>query len=398
LCFGIYLKDLFFDIKDSKKTIRLLAICAIAIIGFHTTVMAFYHLRSATEVYQFIDSDEVEVLNWIKENTAPDAILATSGHPKGDIGGGGNSYSWWVEGYSTRVCISSGDLKYYSYQRERDQVRQANRIFGGTYSAEYDNLKVTEGYPSSATNPEIAVFLDKDYQDMFALNDGMHQLFFSPNENEQEPFVAAFYSENRTSSISHGDTWANITIKYEQPYFELSRSISMGEEKSSVDVVFQIQPKGATLRLFKLNVWSMFKTALEDCEISDDYRVFLSYAIQDEIADAQVRVLETNGKLEGGRVLFDDPEEFMPVISYTFEPVQESLYVRIRITIESASENTDKPEGPQFYDSYDLLKELNISYILLNKNRANEFQRFLYDKEHFTKVFHNESIFIFKVS
>ena len=91
LCFGIYLKDLLFDIKNSRKTIRLLAICFIAIIGFQTTVMTFYHLREATEIYQFIENDEIQVLNWIKENTAPTTILATSGHPKGDIGGGGNS-------------------------------------------------------------------------------------------------------------------------------------------------------------------------------------------------------------------------------------------------------------------------------------------------------------------
>lgn len=398
LCFGIYLKDLFFDIKNSKKTIRLLAICFIAIIGFQTTVMTFYHLRSATEVYQFIGNDEIEMLNWIKENTAPDATLATSGHPKGDIGGGGNSYSWWVEGYSTRVCVCSGDLKYYSYQRERDQVRVANRIFAGTYSAEYENLRVTEAYPSSSTNPEISAFLDKDYQDMFALNDEKHQLFLSPNENEQELPVAAFYSENSTSSIQYGDTWANITVIYEQPNFELIRSIIMGEEESSVDVVFKILPKNSTLNLFKVNLWALFDTALEDCEISKDYVVSLSRTLANENAQAQIMVLETNGKLEGGRVLFDDPKGSMPVISYSFEPLEESLYVRIRITIESPTEDADDAQGLRFYDSYDLIKELHIDYILLNKGRANEFQRFLYESEHFAKVFKNESIVIFKVT
>jgi len=397
LCFGIYLRDLFFDIKNSRKTIRLLAICFIAIIGFHTTVMTFYHLRSATEVYQFIENDEIQVLNWIKANTAPDATLATSGHPKGDIGGGGNSYAWWIEGYCKRVCVCSGDLKYYSYQKEQDEVRIANRIFAGTYSAEYENLRVTESYPSSTTNPEIAAFIDNDYQEVLALNDAQHQLFFSPNENEQELSVAAFYSENRTSSIKYGDTWANITVTYEQPYFELIRSIIIGEEKSSVDVVFQILPKNSLLRLFKVNLWALFDTSLEECEIGKDYVVSLSQVTPKEWARTQITVLETNGNLEGARVLFEDPKESKPVISYSFEPLQDSLYVCIRIFTESSTEDTDDTQTLHFYDSYDLIKDLHIDYILINRYRANQFQRFLYDSEHFTEEFQNESIVIFKV-
>jgi hypothetical protein len=398
LCFGIYLRDLLFDIKHSKTAVKLLAICFIAIIGFQTTVMMLTQLRSATEVYQFIENDELQMLNWIKENTAPNTILATSGLPKGDIGGGGNSYSWWIEGYCTRICICSGDLKYYSYQREQDQVRLANRIFGGTYSAEYDNLRVTEAYPSSSINPKISAFLDKDYQEMFALNDGQHQLFFSQDENEQNLSTAAFCSENRTSSIKYGDTWANITVTYELPNFELTRSVIMGEEDSSVDVIFQILPKDTTLELFKVNLWTLFETVMEDCEINNDYTVSISRTVADEEAQAQIMVLETDGKVKGGRVLFSDLEGSAPVISYSFEPLQESLYVRLRISIDTPTEDTDNVQGLNFYDSYDLLKELQIDYIVLNKNRSNEFQRFLFDNEHFTEVFQNYSISIFKVS
>jgi len=398
LCFGIYLRDLFLDTKNSKNTIRLLAICFIAIIGFHTTAMMLFHLRTATNVYQFIENDEIQALNWIKENIPSDATLATSGHPKGDIGGEGNSYSWWVEGYCKRVCLCSGDLKYYSYQRERDQVRVANHIFAGTYSAEYENLRVTEAYPSSTTNPQISAFFDKDYQEMLTLEDRKHQMFFSPNENEQESSIAPFCAENSTSSVTYGDTWANFTVTYELSNFELTRSVLMGEAESSVDVVFQILPKDSTLRLFKVNLYALFDTALENCEISDDYVVSLSQPESSEGVETRIMVLETNGKVGGGTVLFADPKDSMPVVSYSFEPLQESLYVRIRIFIEASTEEPDNAQTLHFYDSYDLIKELHIDYILLNKGRTNEFDRFNADSEHFAQVFKNESIFIFKVT
>jgi hypothetical protein len=399
LCFGIYLRDLFPDIKNSRKPIYVLAICFIAIIGFQTTVMTIYHLRIATEVYQFIEDDEIEALRWIKENTAPNAIMATSGHSKGDIGGEGNSYAWWIEGYSKRVCIFSGDLKYFSYQNERDEIRIANRIFAGTYSVESENLRVTESYPSSTSNPEIAALIDKDYQSILALNDAQHQLFFSPNENEQELSVAAFYSENRTASIIYGDTRANITFTYEQPYFELIRSIIMGEDGSSVDVVFKILPKNSTLRLFKVNLWALFDTSLEDCEISKDYVISLSQAPPNDGTQTQIKILETNGEL-GGRVLFEDPRDSQPVISYFFEPLQDSLYVRIRIFIESSAEHDNETQALHFSfdNSYELIKDLHIDYIVLSKDQENEFQRFLWDYEHFAEVFQNESIIILRVT
>ncbi len=285
LCFGIYLRDLFFDVvwlfdnikeniiihayksvKNSRKTIYLLVICFISIIGFYSTVMTFRYFYpnnrsviAAPLSYQFIENDEIEAFKWIKENTAPNATIATSGHPNGNIGGGGNSYGWWIEGYCKRVCVFSGDLNYFSYKLERDEIRIANRIFAGTYSAEYENLRVTESYPSSTTNPKIAAFIDNDYQDMSYLKRCPTSIVFLSKRKPSENRIAPFYSENRTSSIEYGDTWANLTFTYEQPYFELIRSIIIGEEKSSVDVVFQILPKNSTLRLFKVNLWCIVR-------------------------------------------------------------------------------------------------------------------------------------------
>jgi hypothetical protein len=403
LTFGIYLKDLFVDFvrtraKTSKRTIRLLAICLIAIIGFYTTVMTFYHLLNATEFYQFIEYDEIEALNWIKKNTPPNAVLATSGHPKGDVGGGGNSYSWWVEGYCKRICISAGDLEYYSYQKERDQVQIANRIFAGTYYAEYENLRVTEDYPSITKNPEISAFIEGEYKEIFAIKDEKHQLFFSPYENKSQ---IGFYSENNTLSIDE-DLPANITVTYDLPQFELTRSIIMGENKSSVDALYKILPKNTTLKLFKVNLWALFNTALENCEISEDYTVSLFPAQTNEGAETQIRILEHNGEIEDASVVFEDPKWSNPVISYSFKPIEESLYVHIRIIIESSSpKNDNNTQAIPIYDTYNLIKDLDIDYILINRYRINQFHRFLDDTQqsnHFTEIYQKGAIVIFKVN
>lgn len=399
LCFGIYLKDLFSDVKNSEGPIRILVICFIAIIVFHTTVTSLLHFERSIEFYQFIEDDEIKALNWIKENTAPNATLATSGHPKGGIGGGGNSYAWWIEGYSNRVTVCSGDLKYYSYPSEREEVQKANRIFAGTYSAEYENLRVAEGGPSTATNPKIAAFVDKDYQDLLILNDYQHQLFFTSNENEQE--YIGIGCDNRTSSIEYGDTWANFTFTCHQTFFDVTRSVIMGEEKSSVDVVFQVVPKNVTLLSFQVNLWALFETTWKNCDYSEDHNVVsLSPTPPNKGVQTHIRVLETNGNLWDAGVMFADPSGSRPEVYYSFEPLQDSLYVRLRIIVEPSTEDTDETQTLRFYDSHGLIKDLHVDYILLNRGRENEYDRFLADSENFSEVkeFQNNRIKIFEVT
>jgi hypothetical protein len=401
LCFGIYLKDVFIKIKNSTKTIQLLAICFIIIIGLYMTYVTYDHFDRAAGVYQFIDEDEIEALDWIKKNTTPDAILATSGHTKGDIGGGGNSYSWWVEGYSKRTCIPSGDLQYYSYQRQRDEVRIANRIFTGIYSFEYENIRVTESHPSSITNPEIAAFIDNEYQDMLTLNDAQHQLYFYPNEHEELFSYTNLFFGNSTSSIQKGDTWANFTVNSEQPYFDLVRSIIIGEDKSSVDVIFKILPKNSVLSLFKVNLWSLFKTSRENCRWISDDTVSISQAAPNK--DVQMEITVLDGNVTKTDVDFEDPRNSPPVVSYSFEPVQNSFHVHIRIVIKSSVKDTNNIEKLRFYSSYDLLNDLHVDYILLNKGRDVQDSRFLAEAEYsekFTNVFQSSFgyIKIYKVN
>lgn len=394
LCFGIYLRDVFSYMKDaflkvrkSKKTLQLFAISFILILGLFMTALTYFHLRRAIiDNYQFVEEDELLALDWIKDpdNTPMDAIFATSGHTKGDIGGGGNSYSWWVEGYSKRVCIPAGDIQYYSYQRQRDEVKIANRIFEGIYSLEYGNIKVVESHPSSSTNPKIAALINGEYQDILTVNDGQHELFFSSDEKDEK---VGLTFENSTTNIVDG----NITVTYEHPYFDAVRSVIVGEDNSSVDVIFQIHPKSAKLSLFKMNLFALFETKLEDCNITDNV-VTLS---KKEDIQANITLLETNGENNSTKVFFEDTRGSVPIVSYSFEPLQDSLYVHIRMSVEPSVNNTDELV---FYDSHDLIRDLHIDYILLNKGRTVQKDRFLAESEHFTQVKQYDTIIIFKVN
>lgn len=399
LCFGLYLKNLFIAIKEARKEILLLTLCFILIISADTTVSSISRLEGAIDYYQTIGNDEIQALTWIKENTASNAVFATSGPSKFSVGetGQGNCYGWWIEGFSERKSIFTSLPKWYTYKDERQQVLTANRIFAGTYIFEDCNIRVSEAFPASMSNPEIATLIDGDYHNLLHLNDGELELVFSPIENDQVIWHdAPFYAKNKMMNIFCNGTWVNATFTYEWDRMRLIRSLIMGEDRSSVDLVFKIYPSNVLLKQFNVRIWASYFTSLEDYQIENSTIILYQRLLINQLVKAKITLLDTDGGLNYTEVLPKDPKYSMPVAIYSFKPMQDnSLYVRIRLSIISNTVTED--QTIRFYNSYELINDAKINYIFLNKARIKEYHRFNSDPKHFIKVFENETIVIFRV-
>lgn len=395
ICFGLYLKDLFAIIRNERNEFLLIPVCLILIIGVGTTISSINRLETAIDYFQTIGNDEIHALTWIKENTQSNAVFATSGPNKviGDDASLGNSYAWWIEGFSKRKCIKTGLTKLYTFRDERRLVSIANRIFSGTYVFEDGNIKVSEVFPASMSNPEIAVNVDGVYRNVLFLNDGELKLTLSPLEDSEVVWhETPFYAKNKTMYNYHDDSFANATFVYEWDHLKLIRNTLIGEEESSLEIIYKVYPVNSYLRQFDLRIWGSFHTSFENYEIHNQ-TIILSQKVPSRLVKTQATLLYTNGVLNETQVLFKDPKYSMPVIIYSFNPVEEELYVRIRL-----SGITNKSSQPiQYYDSYDLIKQLGINYIFLNKDRINEYHRFVADPSHFSIKFENQKIVIFQI-
>lgn len=397
LCFGIYLKNLHIDVKQVKKiTITLFTILFTITIVMQGLTLAGEHLRDATKFYQFAGENEIKAFDWIKTNTEPNAIFATSGHSN-NVGGGGNSYAWWIEGYANRICMFTGDLEFYSFQFERNEVKTTNRIFAGTYVADNGIIEISDALPTGVSNPQISALIEGKYEKMFTINDAQNQVYLWPTDNEKDLIIAGAHSENSISNANYDNSSATITITYEQNNFNLTRSLIIKKGESHVDVVYQITPKNATLKEFRINVWSSFETTLQDCNITKESVATITQGTLGA-ADSQIQVVETNAELVGARIIFQGSlKNSRPVVNYVLEPKQNDLYVRLRVTIDAPKSDTEDDRGINFYDVYTQLKELNVDYVLLNRYRNEEYQRFLADTTHFKMEYQNAVVVIFKV-
>jgi hypothetical protein len=414
LCFGIYLKDLFPDVRKVKKaTILLCTSLFVVIVILTSTYFGIKREIDAGNFYLFIDKDEIAALDWIRNSTLKNATFATSGSAK-NVGGGGNSYGWWVEGYSNRTCAFTGDPEYFSFQFERDEINTTNRIFLGNYIFDNHNVSVANSFPAGIDSPLISAFIDGKYEKVLKINDEQNQIIYSPNGDEQTTSIAPFYAANGIAYIQNNGTFANMTVKYQQSQFDLTRSVVLSNNvlnnnESFIDVFYQISPVNSTLNTFNIKLWGLLGTSVQDCTIDNNATVTLYNSTvpltQGESKDrlrTVIDVLETNGKMGRAQVLFTDPQFSVPEVNYYIEPLQNNLFVHIRITVDLPDEKSESGAHPEDlvihdYNSYELLKELKVDYIIVSAYRKDELQRFLLDSSHFKVAFRYNTVYIFEV-
>jgi hypothetical protein len=197
--------------------------------------------------------------------------------------------------------------------------------------------------------------------------------------------------------MHYNETWANATFSYDWPSLKVTRNVIMDSRQSSVDVIFELTPTNSTLGLFTVNIWGAFYTSLESFVVQNSSITLQQELQTNDQVQTKIAIVDTNGEVENAQVFVKDPRYSMPLATYSLKPLQDSLSVHLRISIITKTSGANNNEI-NFYNSYDLIKDLKIDYILLNKNRIDEYNRFVSDSEHYKMVFENVSVIIFRVT
>jgi hypothetical protein len=169
----------------------------------------------------------------------------------------------------------------------------------------------------------------------------------------------------------------------------------MGVQASAVDVIFKVTPIDATLRQFTINLWPAYFSALSDYAVNGSTILLDQQLPCNFVAKTEISIVESNGEITNTSVLLHDPKYAIPVATYTLQPTEDSLSVHLRISVLNTPETGG--QSVTVYSAYSLLKDLKIDYLFINKERTNEYNRFLNDSLHFSAVFENQKIAIFQV-
>jgi hypothetical protein len=379
-------------------------ICFICLIVTVLYSASSARLLAATEFYQILDDEELQALEWVKENTERSDVIATSGDKKWP--GHGQTYGWWIEGLSERKAVITGQPKYFVFKDEQKEIHSANRIFRGVHIIENDAIRVADVFPTyTVGNPEIAVVNEhaarNEFQNTIFFNDAHIELTFSPIYDPETVWhQSPFHAPNKTMSIQYNDSLAKAVYVFEWDYAKITRSVILERDKPYVDIIYEVSLTDSFMRSFDVHIWGSYHTWLRDFKIEDTtVTLHQTNPVGDQI-ETRISLIETNGVVRYVNAMFEDPRYGMPSVVYSFNATNQWLYVHLRVAPRIAPLIGQELEldGPiRYYNKHALIERYGVDYIFLDNSRVEEFQRFLSDPEHFEITFENERIVIFRV-
>jgi len=105
--------------------------------------------------------------------------------------------------------------------------------------------------------------------------------------------------------------------------------------------------------------------------------------------------IDYEGKVETMIFAETSPQKHQPIIEFIFHNPSKNASIGFNLQFPKLINNNS--EQLEYLSCYDLIKELNINYIMVNKNRVREWEWLSSDSVHFYEKFENEEIAIFEV-
>lgn len=348
------------------------------------------YLQETCLFYDALSNDSLNALKWISNtsNTPEDSVIATSGPYKRGSAGSGIIYGWWIEGYSNRRSISTAYLRFLTYEDERFLSEKANIIFSGTDIIKNGYVMVAETSGIGLGNPEIGVNIGDFYEKI---------LFFADNESvisyAHGSSVSNLLLDQMESDLLRNQEPISLKAMYLNELISINKTMSI-QALSNVDITFDLQHETNVTKviipLFKsdfvyLNGFNQINNKSVTLYLTTSMTVYVQMNI----------VIDYEGKVETRMFVEPSPKEDKRLVEFTFYNLSKNDSIGFNLQFPKLTDNDLEPL--EYFNSFDLIKELKINYIMVNKNRVREWKWLSSDNVHFYEKFENKEIAIFKV-
>jgi hypothetical protein len=211
--------------------------------------------QTLQDYYQTMDNSKWEAVQWLKQNTAEDAVITADA-----------LYGWWLGGFTQHPTLSAVNPEFLTVKREVENATFARNLLDTNYliGNEYIQIREDGGY-ISRHNPEFLVnvtnewyvypFFNYDNSNtavtlLFTLSDGSQRTeYYSLSELQ----VIDMHRENTTTTesiiVTHGNNRFNFTqittLPLGSQFAEMTHKISSDDPAVSlVSIRFGLSTKG----------------------------------------------------------------------------------------------------------------------------------------------------------
>ena len=346
----------------------------------------------AVDWYHAVNRPELAAMDWLRQNTSPDAVVATAGVPFYRFPEG-TRFSWWIEGYAERRAFYGGSPIYASLDRERTMVEEANLYFAGNYGEQASGLRFADNAPAALANPSVSVHVPLGFETAF---------FLSDSDTVVNYVAGAGGGGNRTWSpyfavpVVHpvwvGTDQSILSVPRGDGNVSFVRNETL--EGSAVNVSLDIRAVDGTLDAISVPVWVGWWMRFASVRVDGDT---VSGVLRDDAGDHvpfEASFTTNPPTLLRINATDHDPRWGQPAI--LVQAVAGVAQSRLTLAVHLDFPSVD-PSAASRWDAFSIGAAYGVGYVFESRRLAEAYYRFSEDTQHFRLVYANAGVCIYQV-
>jgi len=352
----------------------ILLLCGMTFVGAATQQSVFTYYHYITD-YAYSDCERIDALNWIRENTPPDAVIVAD-----------DAFGRWIEGLANRRVLMALPPFQAFMVGEVDRYKAADLILHSNLEVRNEFVRVRDETPhSTRRTPWFAISKGNDFKNLFYIVDAYNRVSF---KFEGARWVEAPYKpeEFSMSWLERNPSKVAVSMKFITRSFLFKKVLSMEAGLAEATLSYSVTPtKPVEPESFNVSIWIPFGSPA---------RALWYGAAPLELEVEGEPVLLWSEPAPKSVSLGPDPEggQLRLLLTYSFS--ESKLHVTLKFAFPSAVRSTWS-RGVEGLTSDEAIKAYGVTHIAVSK-RLYDMER-IYRDQRFRQVYSNLKIAVFEV-
>jgi len=349
-------------------------LCGVTLAGAATQQSIFIYYHYITD-YTYSDKERLDALNWIRENTPPNAVIVAD-----------DTLGRWIEGFAARRVMMRLPPFQAFMLSEVDRFKAADLLLHSNLEVRNEFVRLRDGTPYwTKQTPMFSISKGNDFKDLFYVVDAYNRVsfMFSGTRWVEAPYKPESFSMNWLEKSS---SRVSKAMQFYCQSIHINKTLSLEAGSTEAMLRYHVTPlKPIELESMNISLWippganakvSWFEVLPLDLEIGGEPILLWLEPVPQHVE------------------LSPDPESGQLRILITYVPLNDEFDVTLRFTFSSAV-RSNWSMGVEGLTSDEIIENYHVTHIAVGKRLYN--MERLHQDPRFQRVHSNLKIAIFEV-
>ncbi len=342
---------------NKSVSLGIIVLLLVLVVGV-LSLESYRRLVTAVDYYQILSEDSLAALDWIHQNTPRGATFFTN-----YVG-----LKSWIEGYSRRLAFDSRPLTSLVTEREFRETQIANMINLGNYGLEGEHLRVGDDFPSGYNNPGVHLRIPGYQIALLFFYDELQTIHFTQIDLPQALQTNLLSAQDKsTEQCFSAPNGVSRTYEYKWIFGTVRRTVD-ANATSGVTVTYQTTIPEGEITNFSITASFNNQCILQAPDIGRDG----SFSVRVSAAGKKA-IVELAPVTEDTKYVKTCYSAAERQVTFSLEPFRTSCLLAVSMRIKTSTPAGDWTLG--CWDSHDLLSQLGVTHILVDKNHYGDYVR-----------------------